>query len=196
MGFHKASRRLRIGVISDTHIPAKARAIPARVLRAFEGTDRILHAGDLVDERVIEELGRLAPTDAVAGNNDPPGLVGWLGLKKLIDLGPVRIGLVHGHRGRGRNTPDRAANAFGARGPVPGPPPLPPEGRPAAVVFGHSHLPLIAQPGTRLYPAAAPLPFLLFNPGSPTDRRHAPRCSFGTLVIEEDGSVRGEIVYL
>ncbi len=178
-------RAIRIGVLADTHIPVKVRALPARVIAALRGVDRILHAGDLVDLSLLDELARIAPTDAVAGNNDPPEVVERLGFRKLIEIGPVRVGLVHGHRGRGRNTPDRATRAF-AREPRP----------PAAVVFGHSHLPLLKRPGERLFPDAPPLPFLLFNPGSPTDRRQAPRRSFGFLTVEPDGHVRAELVWL
>ena len=174
---------IRVGVLADTHVPVKARALPARLYKAFEGVDLILHAGDLVDARVIEDLARFAPVEAVGGNNDPPELAARLGLRKIVEIGGVRIGLVHGHRGRGRNTPDRAAHAFLRESGV------------GAVVFGHSHLPLLAAPRRRLYPESDPLPFLLFNPGSPTDRRHAPRCSFGTLWIE-GGAVRAEHTFL
>lgn len=176
--------RARIGVLADTHVPVKARALPARVLRAFEGVDLILHAGDLIDARVIEDLSRIAPVEAVAGNNDPRDLADRLGWRKVLEVAGVRIGLVHGHRGRGRNTPDRAAHAFAREPDI------------AAVVFGHSHLPLLAPPGARAHAKSPPLPFFLFNPGSPTDRRHAPRCSFGTLWVEEDGSVRAEHTFL
>jgi putative phosphoesterase len=174
---------VRIGVLSDTHLPLKARALPARLLRAFEGVDLILHGGDLVSADVLDLLGRIAPVEAVAGNNDPPELCARLGFRKIVEAGGARLGLVHGHRGRGRNTPDRAAHAFRREPAI------------AAVVFGHSHLPLLAPCGKRLFPESEPLPFLLFNPGSPTDRRHAPRCSFGLMTVE-DGAVRAELVWL
>lgn len=178
-----APRRARVGVLSDTHIPQKARALPSRVLDAFAGVDLILHGGDLVTPEVLDLLQRIAPVEAVGGNNDPAELCERLGWKKVVEVGGARIGLVHGHRGRGRNTPDRAAHAFRREPGV------------AAVVFGHSHLPLVAEPGKKLFPESDPLPFLLFNPGSPTDRRHAPRCSYGFLTIE-DGRVAAELIWL
>jgi hypothetical protein len=175
---------VRIGVLSDTHIPVKRRYLPGRLLRAFEGVNLIVHGGDVVSQEVLDFLAqRFAPVEAIAGNNDPEDLVARLGFWKVLEAGGVRIGLVHGHRGRGRNTPDRAVQTFRRD------PGL------AAVIFGHSHLPLLAVPGERLFPEAEPLPWLLFNPGSPTDRRHAPRCSFGMVTIGE-GEVRAELFLL
>jgi uncharacterized protein len=144
--------------------------------------DLILHAGDLVIPAVLEILRRVAPVEAVAGNNDPPDVVKMLGRRKVIERGGVRIGLVHGDRGRGKNTPDRAARAFA-------------EGEVDCVVFGHSHLPYLGPPVDveGLPPVAGGL--LLFNPGSPTDRRHAPRKSYGMIEIE-DGKISARHLYL
>ena len=164
-------RLIRVGVLSDTHVPEKARALPGVLLRAFEGVDMILHAGDLITEDVIAALERIAPVHAIAGNNDPPELVQMLGRRRVVSAGGVKIGLVHGDRGRGRNTPDRAARAFA-------------DGEVTWVVFGHSHLPYLGPPPDVEGQPPAPA-VTLFNPGSPTDRRHAPRKSFGFLEIEE-----------
>jgi len=174
-------RIVRVGVVSDTHVPEKARVLPLVMMRAFEGVDLIVHAGDLVAASVIEALARIAPVHAVAGNNDPPDLVQALGRRRVVTAGGVKIGLVHGDRGRGRNTPDRAARAFG-------------EGEVAWVVFGHSHLPFLG-PAPVLEGEPPPPAVTLFNPGSPTDRRHAPRKSFGLLEIE-DGKVSARHVLI
>jgi hypothetical protein len=172
---------VRVGVVSDTHVPDKARFLPAALLRAFEGVDLIVHAGDLIVPEVIDALARVAPVHAVAGNNDPRELVESLGRRRIVAAGGVRIGLVHGDRGRGRNTPDRAARAFSA-------------GEVDWVVFGHSHLPYLGPP--QEVPGQPPAPAVtLFNPGSPTDRRHAPRKSFGFLEIE-DGKATARHVML
>ena len=77
---------MRIGIISDTHIPSRARQLPAFVAQAFAGVDRILHAGDINDYSVLRELNAIAPTESVAGNTDPVGMVEFLGFEKLLTL--------------------------------------------------------------------------------------------------------------
>lgn len=164
---------LRIGVISDTHISSPRRAIPPDVLRAFEGVDCILHAGDVARQEVLDDLGLLAPVYAVAGNVDPPELFWTLRDRRLVELDGVRIGLTHGHLGQGETTPERALSRFAGTDGL------------RAVVFGHSH-----EPYNAVHDGV-----LLFNPGSPTERRRQPRHSYGFLTV--DGrAVRGEIVYL
>lgn len=158
---------MRIGVIADTHIPKRALVIPAQVLDAFRGVDLILHAGDLVIPEVLEALERLAPVQAVAGNNDPPDLETKLGLTREAHLAGYRIGLTHGNAGTGKSTVERALSHF-----------------PGAdcVVFGHSHIPYSQWHGATL----------AFNPGSATDRRRAPHCSYGMLYLEP-GGIRAEL---
>lgn len=158
---------MRIGVLSDTHIPGRARAVPATILEAFAGADLILHAGDLVSRAVLEVLRGVAPVHAVAGNNDPPDLVAELGTVKLLELGGFRIGLTHGHVGTGSTTLKRALSQFSEVD---------------CVVFGHSHQPVIDRVGQTL----------VFNPGSATDRRRAPACSYGFLIIDAQG-LRAEL---
>ena len=164
---------MRVGVISDTHIYDRRRVIPPMVWQAFAGVDCILHAGDIARQDVLDELAALAPVHAVYGNVDPPELVSTLKAALVLDLDGARIGLTHGHLGRGRTTPQCALSLFvGVEGLC-------------AVVFGHSHEPYNdVQRGV-----------LLFNPGSPTERRRQPRPSYGFLTIE-DGLVGGQIVYL
>jgi uncharacterized protein len=157
---------VRIGVVADTHIPKRAKAIPQQVLAAFTGVDLILHAGDMVIPEVLDVLRAVAPVEAVAGNNDPASL--GLPLIRLIELQGVRIGLAHGHEGKGKTTVEKALSHFsGAH----------------CVVFGHSHMPYREWHGSTL----------AFNPGSATDRRRAPACSFGMLYLEPTG-LRAEIV--
>lgn len=158
---------MRIGVISDTHVPKKARAVPEPALEAFQGTDLILHAGDLVVLGVLDELQRLAPVVAVAGNIDPPEVADQLGFTRLLELAGYRIGLTHGHLGTGKETVDRALSHF-----------------PGAdcVVFGHSHIPYRHMHGATL----------AFNPGSAVGGFKAPRGSYGMLFLEADG-IRAEI---
>lgn len=153
---------MRIGVLADTHIPSRSRALPEVLIQAFEGVDLILHAGDILIPDVLTVLRLIAPTVAVAGNNDPPGLALALGTKKELLLNGFRIGLTHGHIGEGNSTVGRALSHFHGAD---------------CVVFGHSHLPYCQRHCDTL----------AFNPGSPTDRRQSPRKSFGFIYIEPDG---------
>ena len=61
---------MKIGLISDTHIPDRLSLLPENVIKAFEGVDLILHAGDVTDYEVIEKLEKIAPVLAVEGNMD------------------------------------------------------------------------------------------------------------------------------
>lgn len=164
----------RIGVVSDTHVPRRARRLPPEILRQLRGVDLILHAGDLVDESVLIELGALAQVEAVAGNMDPPHLHERLGRRKLIRAGGgLAVGLIHGDGARW-TTRQRAEEAFKNLGPQ-------------VIVFGHSHQPLceFTDGGT-----------LMFNPGSCVDPRWAGRPSYGILEVGPRGGVTGEIIRL
>ena len=155
----------RVVVVGDTHLPRFGRQLPAPLLDALATADHILHAGDHTDPFVLELLEASAPTDAVAGNNDPPELISRLGFTRLVTVEDVRIGLTHGHLGTGRSTPERARRAFAQADPAVN-----------AIVFGHSHQPLIERLDG----------LWLLNPGSPTDRRRQPTFSF--LVLEISGA--------
>lgn len=160
---------MRIGIISDTHIPSRAAKLPAFVARAFADVELILHAGDINDYAVLRALNAIAPAEAVAGNVDPPGLVEALGTELLLDLAGFRVGLTHGHLGRGGTALERAFNTFGGKADV--------------VVFGHSHQPFkTVKQGV-----------LLLNPGSPTDKRRQPRYSLAKLTLTNRAI--GEILY-
>jgi len=161
-----------IGVISDTHIPLRAKQLPAALFKALDGADLLLHAGDLVEEKVLDELNSLAPVEAVAGNMDPVHLATRLGRKKVLDLSGYRIGLIHGDLVNDRQkTPQRAYEAFISD-------------NVDCVVFGHTHQPYCREESG----------VLLFNPGSPTDRRREPRHSCGLLILGD--RLTAEIIYL
>lgn len=163
----------RILVLSDTHVPGRARDLPRAVWEAAERAVLVLHAGDFVVPRVLEDLEQVAPVVAVHGNSDDPDLQARLPAARVVEHAGLRIGLVHGHEGPGRSTPERALRTFAGQGVD-------------VVVFGHSHWPLLerAEGGT-----------LLLNPGSPTDPRRAPAPSFAWLWVE-DGAARAEHVFL
>lgn len=160
-----------IGVVSDTHLTGRSVRLPAALVETFRRVDAIVHAGDWVTADVYDELVKLAPVHGVAGNGDGEALVRRFGLKKSLELGGVRIGLVHGHVGPGRTTPERARLAFR-------------DERPDLILFGHSHIPLLEKHGETV----------LFNPGSPTRKRRQPQYSFGLVAIE-NGKFRAEHVF-
>lgn len=162
----------KIGVIADTHIPARAGYLPPAVFSEFNKAQLILHAGDLVEEKVIDELSALAPVEAVAGNMDSYKLKRKLGKIKLIRIGRTTIGLLHGDIAGRRVEYNQVRNYFN---------PL----KPQAIVFGHMHEPL-----NEFYDG-----ILYFNPGSAVDPRRTARPSIGRLIITAE-SVHGEIIYI
>ena len=159
-------------LIGDTHLPRFGRVLPAPLVSWLGSADRILHVGDHTDPLVLDLLEAFAPTDAVAGNNDPPELHERLGVIRVAAVENIRIGLTHGHAGVGRTTPDRAIRTFaGAAPPV------------QAIAFGHSHIPVLEHRNG----------VWLLNPGSPTDRRRQPTFSFLRLEIE-GSELRPELI--
>lgn len=89
---------MRIGLVSDTHVPKSLPQLPGALLRALTGVDRILHAGDLVQLDVLRALERIAPTTAVYGNMDPPEVTAELLGSTVLEFGEHRVGLKHGHQ--------------------------------------------------------------------------------------------------
>jgi uncharacterized protein len=167
---------LTIGVVSDTHLheDAHGRNLPQPMLDelAKARVQLILHGGDIFAPWVLDQLGEIAPTLAVIGNGDPPELRRMLPRRRIVVVGDHSIGLIHGHEGKGQNAVQRARLAFDDNPLV------------RCVVFGHSHQPL-----SRLEPNG----LILFNPGSPLDRRGAPYYSFGLLRVAE--TIEPELVY-
>lgn len=117
----------------------------------------------------VELLSRIAPTEAVLGNNDAQELAAEYAAKKIVIIAGVKVGIVHGDRGSGRTTPLRALSAFV-------------EESVDVICFGHSHQPYLARHGD----------VLLLNPGSPTDRRREPAFSYALLTLG-DGAPRAAI---
>jgi uncharacterized protein len=159
---------VRVLVLADTHIrPGRARRLPDAVYDELGAADAIIHAGDFVDPSVVDELRGFAPLHAVLGNNDA---FGGLPLTDVVELGGVRVAIIHDSGPRaGRD--GRMARRF-------------PDA--SVVVYGHSHAPdaHIGIGGQ-----------LLFNPGSPTERRAQPRHTYGVLTLS-GGAVAPSIVAL
>jgi uncharacterized protein len=155
---------MRVLVIADTHLRRDwpNRRLPARAEQLLGTADVILHAGDITQAEHLEQMGRHAPLHAVLGNNDPE-LADDLPETLEVELAGVRIGMIHDSgpaRGRERRLRARFPGAD-------------------VVVFGHSHIPVNA-PGVGGQ--------LLFNPGSPTERRRQPHRTVGLLELA-DGEV-------
>lgn len=160
---------MRIGVIADTHIPRAADKLPRRVYELFAAVDLILHAGDLVEWSVMEQLAKIAPVEAVSGNMDSPMVLNRLPAKKIIRVGEVKIGLIHGS-GTPAGLEERVRRAF-----------INEDVR--IIVFGHSHSPLNETKEGKF----------LLNPGSPTDKVFASVNSVGILEVSSR-DVRAEII--
>ncbi len=154
-------------VIADTHIPRRARALPEALIPHLERADLILHAGDLMDPGLLDELAAHAPVAAVQGNLDPPGA----GLPETLEFefGGVVVAMIH-DSGPKRGRRGRMGRRF-------------PEAR--VVVFGHSHIPWLEDEDG----------LLLLNPGSPTDKRRQPEHTFAVLRAH-GGGVRAGILAL
>lgn len=158
---------MKIGVIADTHLASVDDRFAQLMQRYFCDVDAIIHAGDMVDESVFEFLSawRLL---AVLGNMDRGPLVDMLPHKRIERLGGKRIGITHGW-GSPMGLSQRVREEFRVDSVD-------------CIVFGHSHASSVStEQGV-----------LLFNPGSPTDRRFAEKNTLGFLTITEHG-ITGEI---
>jgi putative phosphoesterase len=161
---------VQLAIISDTHLPRGSRALPDACLQRLSAADAILHAGDVIALGVLRELQALGrPVHAVCGNVDGPELRLLLPRVRTVQVDGARIAMIHDAGPRERRL-ERMRRMFPEAG---------------AVVFGHSHLPLHERAER----------FQIFNPGSPTDRRRAPRHTMGLATVD-DGELRFELVAL
>lgn len=157
-----------VGLISDTHIPDKARTLPAALVERMRTVELILHAGDFSTTETLDHLRTLAPVYAVFGNVDDLELKTLLPRSREVQVGGFRIGLIHGD-GVSYTTIERARRSFDDVD---------------CIVFGHSHSPTIQTLRS----------VLMVNPGSPTDKRHQLHPSFAILKVED--TIEAEIIYL
>ena len=157
---------MKIGVISDTHIANKSEHIPGIILDVFKQMDMVIHAGDMVDLRVIDELKSVCPkVVAVAGNMDLEAVKKKYPLKEIFEISGYRIALMHGC-GPASNLVGLLKDAFK-------------EDKPDIIIFGHSHKPMNEFIDGVLF----------FNPGSATDFT-AEYNSYGVIEINEGINAR------
>src|SRR5689334_8187418 len=158
----------RLLLLADTHVPKRARDLPTEVWHAVESADVVVHAGDWVDVRLLDELEfRSERLVACWGNNDHGELRERLPEVARAEVDGVRLGVVH-ETGPAKDREERMQETYDDLD---------------VLVFGHSHIPwdTVTTSGLRL-----------LNPGSPTDRRRQPHCTYMTATAA-DGEL-GDVV--
>jgi putative phosphoesterase len=159
-----------IAVLSDTHMPKGRRQLPPECVERIRAAEALIHAGDFSAAALLAELEALCPVVlAVHGNVDEDELRRRLPQSLEVDVGGRSVAVVH-------DAGPKSGRLARLRARFP---------EADAVVFGHSHMPLHESEGG----------FQIFNPGSPTERRRAPRPSMG-LLHAEAGGLRFEHVWL
>jgi len=151
---------LNLVLIADTHVPKRARNLPEQVWRAVENADVVFHAGDWVEAALLDEFERRSKRLlAVYGNNDGPDLRRRLPETANATLDGVRFAMVH-ETGQAKGREVRCEALY-------------PDAD--VLVFGHSHIP---------WDTVSPNGLRLLNPGSPTDRRRQPACTFMEAAVD------------
>ncbi|HET9257283.1 MAG TPA: metallophosphoesterase [Pseudonocardiaceae bacterium] len=150
---------MRLLLMADTHVPKRARELPGQLWQAVDEADVVVHAGDWVCVELLDTLlARARRLIGVAGNNDGLALSARLPEVATAELEEVRLAVVH-DTGPASGREARCAARFPGTD---------------VLVFGHSHIP---------WDTVAPGGLRLLNPGSPTDRRRQPTCSWMTAEI-------------
>lgn len=159
---------MRLLLIADTHVPKRARDLPRRVWDEVADVDVVLHAGDWVEPELLDQLeARATRLVACWGNNDGTELRRRLPERADATLGGLRFTVVH-ETGAATGREVRMANEYPDTD---------------VLVFGHSHIPWDSTASTGLR---------LLNPGSPTDRRRQPFCTYMTATVE--GAALSDVV--
>ena len=160
---------MRIGVIADTHIPDRADSIPPKILEEFKHVDMIIHAGDLVDLKVMEQLKSICKNvRAVWGNMDPYEVRKEIPEKQVFEVAGFKIAVMHGW-GTPATLTELLGNIFKNE-------------HPDIIIFGHAHCAFNEKRQDILY----------FNPGSPTDKVYSPYNSYG--IIEIGDKIEAKII--
>ena len=150
---------MRLLLLADTHLPSRAKDLPAQVWREVDAADLVMHAGDWVSVDLLDRLEERAAVLACGGNNAGPALRARLPEVARVVREGVRLAVVHETGGRA----GREARADLAHPDT------------DLLVFGHSHIP---------WDSVSPRGMRLLNPGSPTDRRRQPVCTYMTARLQ------------
>lgn len=155
----------RLLIIADTHVPKRARRLPPQIWDEVEAADIVFHAGDWVNVELLDEMERRAQRlIGVYGNNDGADLRALLPEVARAGIEGVRFAMIH-ETGAAPGREKRMDAAFDDVD---------------VLVFGHSHIP---------WDTVTPAGIRLLNPGSPTDRRRQPACTYLTA-LADDGALR------
>ncbi|HWU59388.1 MAG TPA: metallophosphoesterase [Microbacteriaceae bacterium] len=147
-------------LLADTHVPARARVLPEQVWRAVDDADIVVHAGDWVEVGMLEAIeARATEVIGVHGNNDDAEVRRRLPEIARETIDGIRIAVVH-ETGASRGREERCEDRFPGTD---------------LLVFGHSHIP---------WDTTSAAGLRLLNPGSPTDRRRQPTCTYMTAQVE------------
>lgn len=161
---------MKIVVLSDTHIPERAKDLPPQIYEDLKSANLILHAGDMTSIDFLKKLQKISEVKAVVGNMDDIGLKKMLPQKQLIKIGKLCIGLIHGW-GNPQDLTESVQKEFLKE-------------KPDIIIFGHSHQALKAQKNG----------VILLNPGSPTDKIFSKSNSYGIISIDSEDKINIKIV--
>jgi len=170
---------MRIGLISDTHVPVDAKMIPRQILKLFDGVDLILHAGDVYEPSVLDELGSIAPLLVAQGDDDfELDHDVRVKMKHDIRLEDIPVSLTHTEPGLGPWSvfPDTMKH------PEPGTYSY--HNISGIMVFGHTHMPKLQFRGG----------YIFINPGSPTFPYYV--CRPGTVVLLDLDADKAEVRFI
>jgi putative phosphoesterase len=179
---------MRIGVLSDSHIPSSTRRLPEQLFRAFEGVDLILHAGDIYVASALDHLESLAPVLAVGESTDLAIGQPRVERKRVVEAEGARIGMIHIlgiPKVPGEIFPGFIEKA-GCVEAVPGAMRAIFGQDVDACVFGDTHYEVLERHG----------PVLLLNPGSPTLPHQMMRLGTVGILTVQDGRVDAELLNL
>ena len=160
-------KKIKVGVLSDTHLRTVTVELKEIYKRQLADIDLLLHAGDVVSTEILEFLSK-KKFHGVHGNMDPLEVRAALPRKRIIEIGPFRVGLIHGW-GAASGLEERIVSEFQGVD---------------VIIYGHSHRPVNHLKGGVLF----------FNPGTATGFSSEGRHTMGFL--EVDDMIRGEIVTL
>src|SRR3954452_16602843 len=159
MGDGAAARLL---LMADTHLPKRAKRLPDELWAAVDEADVVVHAGDWVEVALLDRLEeRCRRLGGVFGNNDGAELRRRLPEVARAEVAGLRLGVVH-ETGPSTGREARCDRLYDDLD---------------LLVFGHSHIP---------WDTTTPHGLRLLNPGSPTDRRRQPYCTYMTFQLRDE----------